>query len=97
MSSLSTSYSETNTSTSDHSSSDESEVKREPSKHPEPKVIIREAPQNMWAPKGDVPVATVVPQIVAPILSSGLLQYRPPHAASREYTWSIGPEAPDSG
>ncbi len=51
MSSPSTSYSETESSTSGHSSGDESVETGKPSKHLEPKVIIREAPRNPWASK----------------------------------------------
>ncbi len=77
MSSPSTSYSETDTSILGHSSSDESEVKGEPSKQPEPKVVSREAPRNTWAPKGDVPVTTVTPRIVAPMLPVGAASQHP--------------------
>ncbi len=69
MSSPSTSYSETESSTSEHSSGDESVETGEPYKHPEPKV--HEAPRNPWAPKRDVPIISVAPRQVAPMLPVG--------------------------
>ncbi len=71
MSFLSVSYSKTESSTSGHSSSDESVERGEPSKNPEPKVIVHEAQWVPWAPKHDIPVATVTPRQVAPMVQFG--------------------------
>ncbi len=60
----------------------------EPSKRPELKVIIREAPRNPWTPRGNVPVAVVVPRRVAPILPVGAATHGLPKQDVVAYLWA---------